>query len=274
MAKTQAVAVKDDKLPALPDFMQEHVSLGTERLGAGDTEVPRIKLMQALSPELEEYSVKQGQFWHTLAEENLGAEVRISPIFTDTRFILWRPRKSGGGILARADNGINWSPPNGEFAVKLDSGKEVTWRTAPTVAASGLAEWGSSDPSDTGSPPAATRMYVFAVTFPDMPEMPPAVITLQRSAIKVARRFIGKLKITQAPSFGQIYKMTAVKDKNAAGQDFYNFAFTKDGLIEDKDLYESNYGYYKFFKSQGVNVKDLEGTQGDETEVPEDKVAY
>ncbi len=273
MAK-QAIAVKSEQQVAVPDFMREQVGMGTERLGSGDAEVPRIKLMQALSPELTEYSVKQGEFWHSLAEENLGKEVRVSPIFNDKRYLLWRPRKSGGGILARADNGVNWSPPNGEFAVKLDSGKEVTWRTANTVAASGLAEWGSSDPADNNSPPAATLMYVFAVTFPDMPEMPPAVITLQRSQIKVARRFIGKLKITQAPSFGQIYKMSSFEDTNAASQKFYNFSFAKDGLIENRDLYESNFGFYKFFKAQGVQVKDLEGAQGDEAEVPQDKVAY
>ena len=158
MAK-QAVAVKDEpKQLVMPGFMAGEVGLGTEKLGAGDAEVPRIKLMQALSPELVEYDIRAGNFWHTLAEENMGSEVRISPIFIDVRFILWRPRKSGGGILARADDGQHWSPPNGEFAVKLDSGKEVTWKTAPTVDQSRLAEWGSMDPSDTNSPPAATRM--------------------------------------------------------------------------------------------------------------------
>lgn len=273
MAK-QAVSVKEEAQLVIPGFMQEQIGLGTERLGSGDSEVPRIKLMQALSPELQEYSVRQGEFWHSLAEENLGKEVRVSPIFNDKRYLLWRPRKSGGGILARADDGINWSPSNGEFAVKLDSGKEITWKTARTVQQSGLAEWGSSDPADTGSPPAATLMYVFCMTFPDMPDMPPAVVTLQRSQIKVARRFIGKLKITRAPSFGQIYKMSSIEDTNAAGQKFFNFTFTKDGLIEDKAIYDSNFEYYKFFSTQGVNVKDLEGAQGDEADIPQDKVNY
>src|SRR5580692_7697886 len=108
MAKT-AVAVKDEGQLTLPDFMKGQEGLGTENLGASDVAVPRIKLMQALSPELQEYNdLKAGNFWHTLAEQNFGSEVRISPIFVDKRFILWRPRKSGGGILARADNGVNW----------------------------------------------------------------------------------------------------------------------------------------------------------------------
>src|SRR5579864_1149163 len=104
MAKQLAVK-EDTQVAVIPDFMQEQVGLGTERLGSSDAEVPRIKLMQMLSPELEDHDdLKAGDFYHTLTEESLGKEVRITPIFTDVRFVLWRPRKSGGGILARADN--------------------------------------------------------------------------------------------------------------------------------------------------------------------------
>jgi hypothetical protein len=54
MAKTQ-----------LPAFMQEHAGLG--RLGVGDVEMPRLKLLQAPSPELTEFNnAKQGEFWHSL----------------------------------------------------------------------------------------------------------------------------------------------------------------------------------------------------------------
>lgn len=264
MAK-QAVALKEETQLTLPSFMQEQVGLGTENLGTGDVAVPRIKLMQALSPELEEFDeLRAGMFWHSLAEQNFGSEVRISPIFVDKSFILWRPRKSGGGILARAIDGQHWSPSHGEFAVKLDSGKEVTWKTAPTVEGSGLAAWGSSDPADTNSPPAATRMFNVVATFPDSPDLPPAVITLQRASIKVAQKFVGKLKITRAPSFGLIFKMSSFKDKNSAGQEFFNFAFKSDGLVEDKAQYDVNFDYYKYFKAQGVTVKDLESAQDDE----------
>lgn len=269
MAKT-AVAIKEEASTsvAVPDWMRDQVGLGTESLGAADVEIPRVKLMQALSPELEEYNdLKKGDFFHTLAEKNLGTSVRITPIYIDNRFMLWRPRKSGGGILARADDGIHWNPPNGNYTVKLNSGVEVNWKTAPTVAQSGLDKWGSENPSDPSSPPAATRMYNVVVTFPDDPDMPPAVVTLQRAAIKIARKFIGKLKITRAPSFGLIFVMGAVKDSNSAGEEFYNYAFKGDGAVTDKATYDQNYDYYKYFKAQGINVKDLETAQEDEVPV-------
>lgn len=273
MAKT-AVAVKESNQMTLPGFMTEQVGLGTEALDASSVEVPRIKLLQALSPELTEYnSVKAGSFFHSLMEQDLGTTVRITPIYVDSRYILWRPRESGGGILARADNGINWSPPNTEFLVKLKGGQEVKWKTATTVAQSGLDRWGSSNPADSSSPPAATRMFNIVATFPDFPDMPPAVITLQRAAIKVARRFIGKLKITRAPSFGLIFEMSSVEDRNAAAQKYFNFAFKGAGHVEDKSEYERNFEYYKYFKAQGIQVKDIEDAQNDDipTEDGEDK---
>ena len=64
---------------------------------------------------------------------------------------------------------------------------------AKTVAKSGLAEWGSYNPDESSSPPAATRMYNAVVMIPDFLEFSPAVVTMQRAAIKVARKLLGKM---------------------------------------------------------------------------------
>lgn len=267
MAKASTAVVRKEEggaVVAIPDFMKDQAGLGTEALGSGDVEVPRIKLMQKISPELEvNNDLRAGDFFHTLADLNLGSEVRITPIYVDQGFILWRPQETGGGILARADDGIHWSPSGVDFNVKLKTGQEVVWRTASTVAASGLAAWGSSNPADPNSPPAATRMYKLVVTLPDHPDLPPAVVTLQRSAIRVARKFIGKLKITRAPSFGLIFKMKSTSDTNNAGQPFLNYSFVADGMVQDKDTYDNNFSMYEYFKKQGVQVRDLEDAQSD-----------
>jgi hypothetical protein len=250
MAKTQ-----------LPAFMHEHAGLG--RFGVGDVEMPRLKLLQASSPELTEFNnAKQGEFWHSLINERLGSPVRICPNYIDRRFILWRPREAGGGILARADDGKHWTPADTEFTVRLKSGHEVKWRTARTVAASGLDKRGSYNPSDPNSPPAATRMYSIVCSFPDRLDFPPAVVILQRAATKVATKLIGKLKVLRAPSFGVVLEMASFKDKSASGE-FYNYAFEIVGPVEDKAFYEENFARYRFFLEQGLKVKDLEGAQED-----------
>jgi hypothetical protein len=251
MAKTQ-----------LPGFMREHAALGG--LGVGDVEMPRLKLLQASSPELTEFNnAKQGEFWHSLMNERLGSPVRICPNYIDRRFILWRPREAGGGILARADDGKHWTPADAEFSVKLKSGHEVKWRTTRTVAASRLDRPGSYNPSDPNSPPAAARMYSIVCSFPDRRDLPPAVVILQRAGIKVATKLIGKLKVLRAPSFGAIFEMASFKDKSPSGE-FYNYAFELVGPVEDRAFYEDNFAQYRFFMQQGLKVKDLEGAQEDD----------
>jgi hypothetical protein len=250
MAKTQ-----------FPALLKDHASPGG--LGVGDVEVARLKLLQASSPELTEFeSARQGEFWHSLIDEPVGSTVRICPIFIHWRFVLWRPREAGGGILARADDSKHWTPADSEFTVKLESGHEVTWRTARTVAASGLNKRGSYDPSDPNSPPAATRMYSIVCSFPDQQDLPPAVVILQRTAVKVATKLIDQLKVLRAPSFGVILEMSSLKEKSPSGE-IYNYAFEIGGPVEDKAFYGRNFAQYRRLIERGLKVKDLEGAQED-----------
>lgn len=254
------------KINAVPGFMEQYRGLGLEGLGKSDLEIPRIKLLQALSPECVDFDdAKPGHFWHTISEESLGKSVKIVPVYTDISYILWRPRHMGGGILARAADGIHWSPANAHFAVQLvKDGPSVTWTTKETVAQSGLDQWGSSNIADPNSQPAATKMYNVAVIMPDLDrEMSPAVVTMQRSAITVARKFMGKLRISNLPSFGQYYIMESVDDQGPLGK-FYNYKFTKAGLVQDEATFREYADTYAAFKSLGLNIRDIEGAQDDE----------
>lgn len=274
-------AVKDSAtLTTMPDYMQGKQGAGTENLDLGDMEVPRLKLIQAISPEVQEFNnLKPGEFWHTLAEQSLGREVRITPIYIDKRYILWRPRKAGGGILARADDGVNWNPPNATFDITLpETKKTVQWRTSgdvidpttgkvtardvPTVDASGLANWGSYDPSNPNSQPAATLMYNFVVALPDYPELGFAQLTLQRGSVTVAKNLLGKIRINKAPSYGRIFRMSSTDDQNSAGDDFKNFKFVADGFVV-ADVFPTYEALYEQFSSNGLKIKDIDDLQDD-----------
>lgn len=268
MAKTQEVAVQERPgLPAVPEFMQGKAGRGTEHWGAGDYEMPRIKLLQGISPELTDYDgLKAGMFWHTIAEMSLGEVLTITPLLFSTRFVLWCPRPpvDQGGILARADDGVHWEPPNASFTVKIDrQGNTTTWKTAETVAKSGLAAFGTSNPNDPKSPPAATECEVIVVAIEEYPELSPVALMMQRSALPIARRLKGKLKVSQAPMYGTKFKMTSFDDEGAGGK-FKNFRFTADGFVEDKKLFDSYEAMFENFEREGVKIKDLENAQ-DET---------
>lgn len=244
---------------ALPAFMQTtKVGAGLENVGAQDIETPRLKLLQSNSPELEEFEeARAGMFWNSVAQMSLGKELVIVPIYVDQRAILWRPKETGGGILARADDGVNWNPGNTTFDVKLKNGKMVKWTTKPTVVASRLLEWGTSDPSDENSQPAATKMYSIVAATPGHDYLPPAVITLQRSSVKVAKRFLGQLKLSRAPAFGCQFVMTSVREEGPSGP-YYNYKFTAAGFVSDEDAYRQYEAQYMELREMGLRLRDID----------------
>ena len=265
--------VKQAPLPAelntnLPSFMQQDAGVGLDKIGQGDLEIPRLKLMQSTSKELTEYNdLKPGHFWHTAAEFIFDGPFRAVPIFVDKRYLLWRPLEQGGGILARSDDGINWSPGEGEFNVKLDKaqgGAEVVWKLAPTVAESGLAMWGSQNPADPDSPPAATLMYNFLLAFPDHPDLMPAVLSFQRTGVKAGRRLLTKLKTNRAPIFGTIWEFGA-QEEGPTTRRFQTISVQGAGLVDDEDQYNMYRQMHEQFGNTGLNIKDIETlqTEGD-----------
>lgn len=267
---TKAVATVEENSRTVPAFLRKFSNQGRPDLGREDLEMPRLKLMQALSPELQERDeLRAGYFWHTANEEVLKGEFEAVPIYMDKRYILWRPRDMGGGILARADDGIHWQPANEKFDVQLDKkdgGARVTWMTKKTVAESGLANWGSMDPNDPNSPPAATLMYTYVLGFPSNPDLLPAVLTFQRSSIKAGRRLNTKLMTTTVPMFGIRFRFESYLDKNSRGQDFFNVRAQMIGYLEDEGLFMEYKDMHEGFASKGLQIKDLEDAQSDDVE--------
>lgn len=262
-----ATAVSNVQMANVPDFMRQDIDAGKENIHQDDLEIPRLKLIQGVSPELTEYDgLRAGYFFHPAAEHIFEEPFRAVPIFMDRRYILWNPLEAGGGILARADDGVNWSPRDGEFNVKLDKaqgGANVKWKLSPTVAGSGLANWGTMNPADPNSPPAATLMYNFLLAFVDYPDLMPAVLSFQRSSVKSGRRYLTKLRTQRTPLYGTVWEFSAAHEQKS-GRDYYTIGVKGAGLVEDEGLYLQYKNLHSQFSGKGLNIKDIEGLQGED----------
>lgn len=239
MAKAEQktdVAVIENKnaLPAHLQGQRKTASVGN--VDASDRIIPRIKLLQAISPEVTETEdAKAGEFWHNLAEVSLGKSLRFIPIIVRKGYTLWAPRGDSRGILARANDGIHWDII-GEWEVKLKGVKNpIKWKTAPTVAESGLGKFGSSNPEDEKSLPAATLTYQILAYFPDFPEYSPSVILNARSAVKPAQTLLNKIDMRPVNHYAQAFVMTPVQDSGAEGP-YWNYRYTADGYANEQEL--------------------------------------
>lgn len=264
--RASSLLVQDEK-SQLPAYLQDYVGKGMEGMGQEDLARPRLKLLQALSPELETYNkARPGGFLHTASGEILHGPFLATPIFVAKRYLLWNPRESGGGILARSDDGVTWSPSNAKFDVKLDKkdgGAHVTWETAPTVRESGLGEWGTQNPTDPNSPPAATKLYDYVFGFPEYPDLEPAVFSFQRSSWKVGRNLNTNIKtaIARRPMFTLAYTIDSVDDQNSISQDFKNIIAMPAGVLGDNDLIELYRQHFDALSTTGLKIKDEESLQ-------------
>jgi hypothetical protein len=211
---------------ALPAHLQQYAKTKIGNVDATDQVIPRVKLIQALSPELQEFNeAKAGSFWHTIGNANMGQTILGIPIVIRKSYVLWSPRNDDRGILARSMDGIHWDNPNAEFTVKpKGSPNPVTYYTKNTVAESGLDKFGSSIPGDPQSVPAASLTYNMLWYFPEFPELSPSVIINTRSGVKPMQQLLSKIDAKPVAHYAQVYSIESVQLKGAEGPYFsYNY---------------------------------------------------
>lgn len=276
--KSKAVAVKDDSavVSVMPDFMKGEENTGLEHLDNSDFIMPIIKLMQATDEDVQTGLVAAGEFYHLTSKVSVGKEVRFIPCHIRKRYMLFRPQddtSAGSAILARADDGKHWSPGNASFDVKpKDSKKTVTWMTKPTVAESRLDQFGTSDPEDPQSKPAATLIYDIVAILPDHPELSPVVISLKGSGVTKAKNFFTALKASKAPMYGCVFTAYGSLDKN--GKNSYWGYNIKSSGFANATLFEQSKALFDTCKVEQFIVKDDEPDAADANPVSDKDSKY
>lgn len=218
----------------IPAHLAQYQKAKIGNVDSSDRIIPRIKLIQAISPELQDFeTAKAGQFWHTIAQENLGPTLRAIPIIIQKSYVLWAPRHDDRGILARAMDGIHWDPADAEFTVKpKGSVNSITYRTKKTVAESKLDQFGTSIPGDSNSPPAASLTYNMMWHLLDYPELSPSIIINTRSAVKPMQQLLSRIDSKPVPHYCQVYEIGSVQQKGAEGP-YFNFNYTGSGFADE-----------------------------------------
>lgn len=100
-----AIAAKTEALPALPMNENELKAMYGD-MTAEDFKVPRLVLLEGLSPEVAEGLGKPGDLFLKGLNMNLGsAPLEVVVLMRFKTRICWRDLSSGGGILCRANDG-------------------------------------------------------------------------------------------------------------------------------------------------------------------------
>lgn len=130
-AATKEVAtVKANNLPAKNDLMDQIIARsgeGFENVTADDIRIPRITILQALSPQLSkkkaEYieGAQSGQICDVSCGETWD-ELHVIPVAYEVRYLEWAPRSTGKGLVAVHASKEDWQ----HRATKNDDGQFET----------------------------------------------------------------------------------------------------------------------------------------------------
>lgn len=218
VAKKAETAIALNEMPEYLKGLQDN-QMGNEEVGKDDLVIPRLAVIQAISPELDKSDpsyipgAEVGMLFNTLTKE-LMSEIDVVSVMFTKPYLMWRDRKKGGGFGGQYDSV--------EEADEARSQQETP------------AEWGITDtptnlclaiPKDGG------RLYEIAIPLP-------------KSKAKISRQWNSTIRLYGGPRFSRIYRITAVDDKNNAGEKFQNLKIDHLGFAPEnifnaaKELYE------------------------------------
>lgn len=279
VAKIEQKGVIASTFEDSPDYLPTNAkgtSVGMENMGKDDYKIPRISLLQGLSPQLETFPeiARKDTYWHSGMNLSLGKEFIFVPIIASKRVILWRPRNDdNGGILAFSKNGKTWdSGANSKFSIKVKGRKDpVVWNTGKDVLSSRLTEFGTSNPDDPQSAPAASVVYEYLIYLPDHPELSPAVLGLSKTAIPNGKTLNTSLMMQQRMGKPiQCLGVTAFVEEVSNGEGKWTIPNFKMLGFVNKDVYAVT---SKMAESYSDYVTEY--TQDETTEVKiDDNIAY
>jgi len=227
VAKTEAFELMTD---TAPEWLRAGPARGAENVTTDDMIIPRIELIQALSPARKKSDpayiegADEGMLFNNVTRQLYGESVTVVPVFYAKQYLVWKDRKSGGG----GSNGFR-----GAFA-------------SEALARDAIAQLGEDglDVSDTA------QHFVLVRVEDSWQE---AVISMAKSKIKVSKRWNSLIRMTNTDSFSRAYKLSAVTETNARNESYYNFNITPLGFVT-KDVYERAERLYETIRSGAVKV--------------------
>lgn len=200
---TKAVKKQDDQLPA---YIKQGAGRGNENVTSDDIQIPRISVLQALSPQIKksdpEYieGAEQGIIFNVLTGELYPDGIQFVPVFFEKDHLVWKTRKSGGGLIARCASAQ-------EAQALANSDDTYEYVEAPNHICILLKSDGTPD---------------CEVSIP-----------MPTSKQKVSRRLNSLIRLNQGDRFSRVYKLLAVEDESPSGE-YWNLAVENVGFPQEE----------------------------------------
>ena len=198
-----------------------------------DLIIPRAKLLQSKSPEVEEPQCegkyKAGMIINSLTKDVLAPPGLFIPVFWFPSWIKFNPRQKNDPLFDNA-----YEPG------------AIIWRTNdPNDPRTAEGEFGEN-----GEKPTALKSYNFFSYFPgqDMP----VIISFIKTSAKAGKKLLSLAMFSRGGMYTRKYKLTSVL-KETDGNKYYVLEVLAAGVSDKKEL-EIAESWHKDFRAQTINV--------------------
>lgn len=198
---------------SMPDYLraQQGSARGQENVGAEDLVIPRLEVVQDLSPARKKSDsnyiegAEEGLLYNNVTRELYGKDVLVVPVGFVKEWLIWKDRDNGGGF-------------RGAFPDKA---------TAEDALA-GLVDGDGRSESDMCEIVDTNQQFCLLVK-PDG-TVEEIVVSMAKSKAKISRKWNSLIRLANGDSFSRVYRLSAVEDKNNKNQSFYNLNVAQAGF--------------------------------------------
>lgn len=212
----------------LPDHIQKGDKRGTENLGIQDLVIPRLEIVQGLSPAVKRgdpgfiNGAAPGMLNNSVTRDLYGEKVWLIGVHYAVQYLVWRDRK-----MVEAHNQQN--PRN---KLPTEGGFFGAYSTVEEAKARAEAEGGESQCIMVVDTPT----HLCLLMNQDKGELEEIMLSMPKTKAKISRQWNTMVKLANKARFAMAYEVTTVLQKNPKG-DFYNYVINPIGFTP-KPMFE------------------------------------
>lgn len=221
-AQTREVATAADN--TVPDYIKRGSGRGSEDVEMSDVVIPRIELVQALSPCLDKKKpefiegAEQGMMFNSVTRELYGEEVLVVPVLFKKEWLVWKDRNQGGGF-----RGAHPSMTEAQARIEQEPADQRKFFTANE-----------------------TAQQLVKVLHEDG-RIEDAVVSMSRTKLKVSKQWNSLIRINGNDRFSRTYRLFGADDSNDKGE-YKNFGVMNAGFPPE-DVYKEAEALYNAISS-------------------------
>lgn len=216
-----ALPVLSERPAHLAPINPNALGRGSEDVKTEDLIIPRLEIVQALSPVRNKndaayiQGAEEGMIFNTVTRELYGQQVLVVPVIFRKEFLIWKDRKQGGGF-------------RGAFGDEGAAGRA-------------LAELEDKQFCEVVD----TAQHFCLLVSKTQERVDEVVLSMSRTKLKVSRNWNSLIRLAGDDRFSRIYMLETVPETNSKNQSYFNWKVTSLGYAPEyayragERLYES-----------------------------------